>query len=151
MAQAFDVNMIIPYQILSNQQIPNVQLVPNPLFVKVLDDRIVGSVGAQVVYVRQVRCELWKIELLVLPDYRRRGHGTELLDHACCILETQSPTHVKGLFLLVGDMDLQQQKKEAIWPRLNFVYLGNTGSGAHIRVRYFRHQPPSPTFQPVVQ
>lgn len=100
---------------------------------------VVGMSVAEKNMVRQLRHELFQLRVFVLPDFRLKGIGAELIRRTFDALEkTNTDPACLGVYCWISDDALKTKKNEAIWPETNMVYLGNASDGRQLRVRYFK-------------
>lgn len=110
--------------------------------VREANGRVVGLSTAFKVYIKQLRHYFYAIRLMLLPEYRIPGLTSKLLVATRDFLElihAQDLPHAPiGIITLVENPRLREHRNEAVWPASGMVYIGNTGSGQHIRVYYFK-------------
>jgi len=99
---------------------------------------VVGVAVAGRKTVRQLRNDLFEIRLYVLPTWRKMGVAQELLLKTFEYLDGTDHDRCIGVFCWVTDSEVKAKKNEAIWPVTGMAYLGNSGEGHHLRVRYFK-------------
>jgi hypothetical protein len=100
--------------------------------------------GVSTAYLRrneQLRAELWHMRVFVASAHRRSGLAIELAAASRDMLVERfaSGTDQRGLGVLfeVENEMLKRSFPQAVWPRLQFAFVGETASGRHVRVHYF--------------
>ena len=101
--------------------------------------RVVGISIAINSPVKQLKNNLYHLRCYVLPAWRLKGIARDMICRSIDFLESvNEDKKCIGAFCWVTDAGLKTKKNEAIWPLSKMVYLGNSGEGHHLRVRYFK-------------
>jgi hypothetical protein len=110
----------------------------------VKDDKgdVVAVSTAFKVYIQQLRNYFFALRLMIVPTHRVPGLTSKLLVTTRDFLESVHHLDTNepciGLITLVENKRLKENRNEAIWPASKMVYIGNSKSGDHIRVYYFK-------------
>lgn len=93
----------------------------------------------------QLRAELWHTRVFVAAAHRRSGLAIELAHTARSHLTDRfiSGDDRRGIGVLfeIESPILKRMFPQAIWPRTQFVFLGENARGDHVRVFYFPGAP----------
>jgi hypothetical protein len=89
----------------------------------------------------QLRAELWHTRVFVAASHRRSGIALEL---ALAGREALAERFVSGadrrgigiIFEVESEL-LKRHFPQAVWPRTQFTFIGETPNGSHVRVYYF--------------
>lgn len=104
--------------------------------------QIVGISSAFKAYIKQLDNYFYSARLILIPGYRIPGLMSKLMVMTRDFLESvhrhDDAPPCLGIVLLVENDRLKKLRNEAIWPASQFVYIGNSGKGHHIRVYYFK-------------
>jgi hypothetical protein len=89
----------------------------------------------------QLQAELWHVRAFVGAAHRKSGIGLQLAlaSRDTLVERFASGADRRGIGVLfeVENEALKRSYPQAVWPRLEFVFIGETPSGSHIRVHYF--------------
>jgi hypothetical protein len=89
----------------------------------------------------QLRTELWHMRVFVAASHRRSGIALELAlvgrDALADRFASGADRRGIGIIFEVESDLLKQHFPQAIWPRTQFVFIGETPNGSHVRVYYF--------------
>lgn len=112
----------------------------HPFFVaRANDGRVAGVALAEKKMVKQLRHELFQLNVLVLPLFHLKGVATQLLKFSFEELErANEDATCLGVYCWVSDDGIKVKKNEAIWPITQMAFLGNSPEGHQLRVRYFK-------------
>jgi GNAT superfamily N-acetyltransferase len=101
-------------------------------------------VGVSTTYLsrsEQLRADLWHTRVFVVPAHQRSGIGFELALVARATLEDRFVSGIDrrgiGVVFVVENEMLQRSAPHAVWPSLQFIYIGQTPNAGHVRVYYF--------------
>lgn len=106
-----------------------------------VQDRLVG---VSTVYLRaydQLRSKLWYTRVFVATAHRKSGLAIALAtaarDHLVERYRSGADRRGIGLLFVVENEILKRLFPQAIWPRMQFAFIGEDERGSHVRVHYF--------------
>jgi hypothetical protein len=89
----------------------------------------------------QLRAELWYARVFVATEHRRSGLAIALAHAARDYLVERYATGTDrrgiGILFEVESEILKRFLPQAVWPRTQFAFIGETARGSHVRVYYF--------------
>jgi hypothetical protein len=110
----------------------------------VASDRDGRPVGVSTTFLarhHQLRAELWHTRVFVAAAHRQSRLAVELArtarDHLCERSASGHDSRGIGVLFEVESEILKRFIPQAIWPRTQFVFIGENPRGDHIRVFYF--------------
>jgi GNAT superfamily N-acetyltransferase len=110
----------------------------------VASDRDGRPAGISTTYLKrndQLRAELWHTRVFVAAAHRRSGLAIELArvarDHLSDRFVTGGDRRGIGVLFEIESEILKRFFPQAIWPRTQFVFIGENARGDHVRVFYF--------------
>jgi hypothetical protein len=110
----------------------------------VASDRDGRPVGVSTTYLarnHQLRAELWHTRVFVATAHRQSHLAVELAqaarDHLCQRYTLGRDPRGIGVLFEVESEILKRFIPQAIWPRTQFVFIGENPRGDHLRVFYF--------------
>jgi hypothetical protein len=110
----------------------------------VATDRERRPIGVTTTYLErnhQLRADMWYLRAFVAAAHRRSQLGLELArisrDHLAQRFVEGSDRRGLGVIFEIENEMLKHSIPEAVWPRLRFVFIGETAHGSHVRVYYF--------------
>ena len=110
----------------------------------VATDQNRALVGVCTTYLKhhdQLRAELWHTRVFVAAADRQSGLAIELAhtarDHLCQRYASGADGRGIGILFEVESEILKRFIPQAVWPRTQFVFIGENARGDHVRVFYF--------------
>jgi hypothetical protein len=89
----------------------------------------------------QLRCELWHTRVFVAAAHRQSGLAIELAhtvrNHLTERFVTGADPRGVGVLFEIESPILKRFFPQGIWPRTQFVFIGENARGDHVRVFYF--------------
>ncbi len=89
----------------------------------------------------QLQAELWHMRAFVGAAHRQSGIGLQLAlaSRDTLVERFVSGADRRGIGVLfeVENEALKRAFPQAVWPRLDFTFIGETPGGSHVRVHYF--------------
>jgi hypothetical protein len=117
-------------------------------------DEAEGVVGLSSLYLvrnRQLRMDLWSYRIFVAHAHRAGNLALRLAVEGRDLLEQRfvsgEDKRAAGIVYEVEHEGLSRHFNRALWPRAEVTFIGESDSGNHVRVRYFRGAlapPPEP-------
>lgn len=106
------------------------------------EGKIVGVSTAYKKWQESLEHHFYYMRAFVHPDYRNQDLGRIFTRAVVSFFELQfitgAETEAIGIFLEIENRFVQENRRDAILPDGDFVYLGKNSRGAHLRVRYFK-------------
>jgi hypothetical protein len=107
------------------------------------ENKIVGINTVYKQYNEQLENFFYYYRTYIAPRARKLQMTGEMMLEVKDYLEARyidnSDTEVIGMFLEVENEAIKKQLNQAIWPGINFVYIGKNQRGDHLRVYYFKN------------
>lgn len=104
-------------------------------------DRLVGVCTVYLQANDQLRSELWYTRGFVAAAHRKSGLGMALgaavRDHLVERYRSGADRRGIGILWVVENEVLKRVFPQAIWPRMQFAFIGEDEAGSHVRVHYF--------------
>jgi hypothetical protein len=109
------------------------------VFVVKNNNHVVGVSTAFKTYIQQLRNYFYVYRCLITPGNNIPGIDAKLTVLTRDFLELihDKDNRAAGLLTLIENPKLKERTC-AVWPASGFVYIGNSKSGGHIRVYYFK-------------
>jgi hypothetical protein len=111
------------------------------LLVATLEGRLAGVSSAYLQREPQLGMLLWGYRAFVAATYRMETIALSLAlvgyDHLRDRFLSGVDRRASGVLYVVENEGLQQRFADAIWPRTDFIFIGENERGDHVRVRYF--------------
>ena len=106
-------------------------------------DNIVGINTVYKQYNKQLENFFYYYRTYVTPRARKFQMTAEMMLEVKDYLEDRYidkiDTEVIGMFLQVENETIKKKLNLAVWPGINFVYIGKNQRGDHLRVYYFKN------------
>ena len=114
----------------------------------VATDRDGALAGVSTTYLKhneQLQAELWHFRVFVAGAHRQSGLAIELAstarDHLCARYASGAEPRGIGILFEVESQILKHYFPQGVWPRTQFVFIGENARGDHVRVFYFPGAP----------
>jgi hypothetical protein len=110
---------------------------------------LAGVSTAYLQYTEQLRAEMWYFRAFVASAFRKSNIAIQLVRAGSDVLRQRfvSGEDRRGLGVLFevenpvlmrrGQSGLSRYNAAALWPAVNFMFIGENARGNHVRVRYF--------------
>jgi hypothetical protein len=89
----------------------------------------------------QLRADMWYLRVFVAASHRRSGLALELAlvarDHLSARFTSGEDRSAPGIIFEIESPILKRHFPDAVWPRTQFTFIGETSHGHHVRVYYF--------------